>query len=83
MSTIINEVLPSGDRHVVIDAPISRRLLASIDDPDSFKAEMACLLSEALQREWFGGLTLAELEEQLLNGTGTGMPLGIIRARVS
>ncbi len=60
--------------------PISSALLQSIDDPDAFKAEIVNRLSLALQREMFDGLTLAEYEDQLLNGTGDGVPVGIIKA---
>lgn len=65
-----------------IAVPISRALLDSIDNLDAFKAEIVNRLSLALQREMFDGLTLAEYEDQLLNGTGEGVPIGIINARV-
>lgn len=82
--TLIAEttLMPNKDLTCVIVAPIGRELLDSIDDPEAFKSYLGRCLTDALERELFDGLTLAEYEDRLLDGTGEGVPLGIITARL-
>lgn len=64
-----------------IVVPINHELLDIIDrNHEALEAYFENRLKEALERELFGGLTLAEYEDQLLYGTGEGVPMGIIRA---
>ena len=59
---------------------VSPELLRDVGNFEALKINIRHRLIDALERELFDGLTLAEYEEQLLNGTGEGVPVGIIRA---
>ena len=65
-----------SEQPVVIRAPISQELLT---DLPILEAYIKSRFQEALEREVFGGLTMAEFEDRLLYGDGSKEPMGIIR----